>query len=87
MAESIAELRKLSDGELIERHDAHAQRTDVGTNHYLQELYRRDQDRVAKEMLTYTRRITGLTWWIMAMTVLVTVATVSNLVAIVWFGR
>ena len=79
-AETIAELRKLSDEELIERHDALAQHTQVGTNHYLQELYRRDQGRVAREMLTFTR-------WITAMTFAVTLATIVNLVAIAWFGR
>ena len=79
MAETIAELRKLSEEKLIEKHDALAQHTQVGTNHYLQELYRRDQDRVTNTMLTYTR-------WITAMTGVVTVATAANL-AIIWFGR
>ena len=78
MAETIAELRKLSEEKLIEKHDALAQHTQVGTNHYLQELYRRDQDRVTNTMLTYTR-------WITAMTVVVTLTTVANF-AIVLFG-
>lgn len=40
---TIRELRALSKDDLIERHDRLARNTQVGTGHYLQELYRRDQ--------------------------------------------
>lgn len=71
MAETISELRALSDEDLIERHDRHAPNIQVATGHYLQELYRRDQIRLEKVMLTYTRLIT-------AMTAVITVATIIN---------
>jgi hypothetical protein len=54
MSETLAELRSLSDDDLIRRHDELAKRTAVGTNHYLQELSRRDQDRQTRAMLQYT---------------------------------
>jgi hypothetical protein len=68
MAEMLAELRALSDEELIARHDRQAPRTVVGTNHYLVELARRDQDRQTQAMLDLTRSIRTLT-------LIVTVAT------------
>ena len=77
MAETITQLRELSDADLILRHDELAKSTQVGTNHYLQEIYRRDQNRVAEAMLSYTRGIT-------AMTVIITVATVINVAVLVW---
>lgn len=75
-AETIEELRALAEKELIEKHDNLAKNTQVGTNHYLQELYRRDQARVASEMLKYTR-------WITCMTVIVTVTTIINLAVLI----
>ena len=72
MAETISELRALSDEDLIRRHDDHAPNVQVATGHYLQELYRRDQKRGTEAMLSHTRRIT----W---MTVVITVATLINL--------
>ena len=38
MAETISELRALSDDELISRHDDHAPNVQVATEHYLQAL-------------------------------------------------
>ncbi len=72
MAETISELRTLSDDELIRRHDDHAPNVQVATGHYFQELYRRDQKRGTEAMLSYTRRIT----W---MTLAITVATLINI--------
>jgi hypothetical protein len=76
MAESIAQLRALSDSELMQKHDDLAVSTQVGINHYLQELYRRDQNRVADAMLRYTR-------WLTAMTAIMTAMTVINLAVLV----
>lgn len=72
MSESIKLLRELSEDELIKKHDAVAMATAVGTNHYLTELARRDQDRQTKAMLRYT-------WWITLMTGIMTITTIINI--------
>jgi hypothetical protein len=77
MAETIAELRELSDDEIIRRHDQKASNTGVGTHHYLAELARRDQDRASDVMLAYTRQIK-------IMTVIVTVATIISTLLVAW---
>jgi len=74
MAETVAELRALSDEELVTRHDQQALRTAVGTNHYLDELARRGQERQNDRMLEYTLSIERLTR-------VVTIATIVNVVA------
>lgn len=76
MSETIAQLRNLSDERLIEKHDAQAAHAGVSINHYLQELYRRDQKQVADTMLKYTR-------WITAMTFIITAATIVSVVVLV----
>lgn len=73
MSETLAELRALSDDELVGRHDQLAKHTVVGTNHYLQELTRRDQDRQTQAMLRHTR-------WVTVMTGVITIATIVNVV-------
>lgn len=76
MSEPLKELRQLSDEELIKRHDKEASRTEVGINHYLTELARRDQDRATLAMLEYTRQIKR-------MTLVMTIATVVNLIVFI----
>ena len=62
-------------------HDAAAEHTMVGTNHYLRELERRDQDRQTQAMVRYTR-------WITLMTSVTTVATLVNIgIAVVALSR
>jgi hypothetical protein len=73
MAETLKELRGLSDNEVIAHHDRAAPNVSVTTGHYLQELARRDQDRQTRAMLRYTL-------WIAAMTGVVSVATIVNVV-------
>lgn len=73
MSESIKILRELSDDILIQRHDERAKSTTVGTNHYLAELARRDQDKQTKAMLKYT-------WWITLMTGIMTISTIINII-------
>jgi hypothetical protein len=73
MSETLKELRDLPDKELIRRHDDLAGKTVVGTQHYLAELARRDGDRSLKVMAR-------LTWVIVAMTAVVTIATLANVV-------
>jgi hypothetical protein len=75
MSEPLKELYALPDDELVKRHDEHAQHTQVGTNHYLRELERRDRDRQTRAMLRCTR-------WITVMTVVMTICTIINLVAV-----
>jgi hypothetical protein len=72
MAETIAELRSLSD-EIIRRHDARAANTAVGTQHYLDELARRDAERQGKRMEALTRSMYVLS-------VDVTIATIVGVV-------
>lgn len=61
MAKTIAELRTLSDDELIEQHDKLAESTQIGTGFYLAELERRQADRQSRQMLRLTWVVTGLT--------------------------
>jgi len=68
MSETLHELRSLPDEELIKRHDSLASHTCVGTNHYLGELARRDQDRQTQAMLRYTCWITVMTCLMLACT-------------------
>jgi len=73
MAETLAELRALSDADLVREHDALATQTAVGTEHYLQELERREQHRQTDKMLRYTT-------WVTVMTLVITIATLVNVV-------
>jgi len=75
MSEILKELRSLSDEKIIEAHDKLAQHTQVGVNHYLSEIARREQHHQTEVMLRYTK-------WIMIMTPVVTVATIINLVLV-----
>ena len=72
MSETVEQLRALTDEELVRRHDHHAQRTVVGTQHYLDELNRRYQERQTASMLRFTK-------WITIMTIIITVATLANI--------
>lgn len=71
MAHSIAELKKLSDAELIRQHDEEATHTVVGTAYYVDELRYRQQARLTRVMLWLTIVITVLTG-------IVTIATLHN---------
>lgn len=73
MVEKLAELRQMSDDEVVGLYDRQAQNTSVGLNHYRDELLRRDQEKQTEIMLTYTRQIR----W---MTVVVTISTVINVI-------
>ena len=70
-AQTWADLKALSDDELIARHDAQSGSTVVGTNHYLDELRYREQSRIALNVACFTKQI----WWL---TLIVTLATVVN---------
>jgi len=82
MAETLTELRARSDDDLVREHDRLARQTVVGTQHYLQELARREQHRQTDEMLRYTRMMLRYTRWVAIMTVVITIATVVNIVVL-----
>ncbi len=87
MAETIAQLRELSDDNLIQQHDVLAKSTVVGTAHYLDELHRRDQQKTSEEMLEYTRAMDRMTKRITLLAVITTVATLITTVKVIvdWF--
>lgn len=62
MSETIADLRAMSDDQLIDNHDRHASGTVVGTRHYLDELRHRDAARSEQRMIALTAQIRTLTW-------------------------
>ncbi|OYU19229.1 MAG: hypothetical protein CFE34_06420 [Rhodobacteraceae bacterium PARR1] len=61
MAETVAELKKLSDEELVRRHDERATSTVVGTAHYLDELRSRENARLSRSVERITKYIFWLT--------------------------
>jgi len=71
MAHSIEELKKLSDDELIRKHDEEAKNTVVGTQYYVDEIRYREQAKLTSVMLRLTVAIFVLTG-------IVTVATLYN---------
>ncbi|HRB20105.1 MAG TPA: hypothetical protein PLB54_00110 [Nitrosomonas sp.] len=76
MSQSIEQLRKLTDDEVIALHDIIATRTDVGVQFYLDEINRREQNKQTELMVKFTKQILRLT-------IIITVLTVINLVAVI----
>lgn len=76
VAPKIAQLRRMSDDDLIAKHDEAVDKvgSEPGVSYYLEELARRGQVRQADDMLGYTRRMDR-------MTLVVTIATIINLMA------
>ena len=71
MAETYQELQKLNDEELIKEYDDRAKQTDFQPDFYLDELNRRRQDRL-------TKQIKNMTAFIAVLTGVVTLATLVN---------
>jgi hypothetical protein len=71
MIPTYEQLGSLSDQDLIDRYDAAAQRTVVGTDFYLDELNRRAQARQSTAILELTRQVRNLT-------VIITLLTIIN---------
>jgi hypothetical protein len=71
MIPNYEELQGLSDQDLIERYNAAAQNTVVGTGFYTEELSRRKTDRQNSEMLKINQSMK-------TMTILITILTVVN---------
>lgn len=72
LAKTLTELEKMTDEELKDGHYQAAQNTVVGVNYHLEELR-------VREMAGYARRMDLLTKCIGGMTLVVTVATILNL--------
>lgn len=70
MAYTIAELRALSEADLVREHDRIAQTTVLGLNYFRDELNRREQDKQTRIMVRLTWVITWLTALILVLTVL-----------------
>ena len=67
------DLKKISDEELIELHDKRDVNTIYGTQYYLDELARRSNEKINRQMLKFTR-------WITAMTAIMLLSTIVNVV-------
>lgn len=76
-APTLRQLQAMSDDQLVEAYDAHAQNTVVGTGFYLEELRSREMEHMTRQMLHLTR-------WIAGFTFVVTVATIINVVLVAW---
>jgi hypothetical protein len=68
MAVRFSVLRKMPIKELIDNYDKRASYTQVGPSFFLEEIYRRDNEKTNKKMLRYTRWITFMTLVMMATT-------------------
>ena len=75
MSESLERLRTMTTEELVTKHDQLASHTAVGTAHYLAEISRRDDHAKTDAVLRLTR-------WITIMTLVVTAATIANVVLV-----
>jgi hypothetical protein len=61
IALSVQQLKALTDEEIERYHDQEAEHTMVGTQYFLDELGRREQDKLNKEMLELTRDMHRMT--------------------------
>ena len=75
MSQSIEQLRKLSDEEVIELHDRVATNTSVGVQFYLDEIHRREQNKQTDVMVKYTKQI-------LLLTIAIGILTFINVVAV-----
>ena len=76
MSENLGRLRTMSMEDLIKKHDQVATHGAVSVAHYLSEISRRDNQLINDRMLNLTR-------WITLMTVVVTAATIVNVIIVV----
>jgi len=88
-AGSVAELRTLSDDDLIHLHDEQARHTVVGVSYYLEELARRDAARQAEALVDVSQRLERasaesgqrlerVTWVLVWLTVAIAALTLVN---------
>jgi CHASE3 domain sensor protein len=78
MSEKIAELRALTDDDIVQRHDAHATNTVTSVSFYLDELRRREQVRAIEASNRLARRAF---WLGVTNTVLALVAVIATVIA------
>lgn len=79
MSYSIAQMRAMTDEQLIAEHDEHARNTVVATGYYLEELQRREQTRAIEASERLARVAVRLSW---ASAVLSGVAVVVAVIAL-----
>jgi len=65
---TYSELKAMSDETLIERYDLLGEHAHVGTGFYLDELMRREQQRLSEQMLGFTRQMRSMTIVILVLT-------------------
>ena len=94
--EGMAELRRLSEDELMVRYDAcmvEAHGADLldlrmlfmeRARRYADELRRREEERQGERMEVLTRSLNHLTKWIVGLTVLVAIATIMGVALTAW---
>jgi hypothetical protein len=76
MSQSIEQLRKLTDDEVIALHDTVATHTQVGVQFYLDEINRREQNKQTDLMVKYTKQMLWLTIFVAALTVINVIAVI-----------
>lgn len=76
MSQSIEQLRKLTDDEVIALHDTVAAHTQVGVQFYLDEINRREQNKLTDLMVKYTKQMLWLTIFVAALTVINVIAVI-----------
>ena len=79
MSYSLKDLRSVPTEELIAMHDKLASWTQPSVSYCLGEIKRRDDEKTNAEMLEISRQMRRHSRWITAMTVVITVATIANL--------
>jgi hypothetical protein len=94
--EGLDEVRRLSEDELMVRHDAcmvEAYQADLldlrmlfieRAQRYAAELTRKENARQGKRMEALTRSLNRLTWWIVGLTVLIAIATLVGVGLTAW---
>jgi len=76
MSQSIEQLRKLTDDEIIALHDRVANNTVVGVQFFLDEINRREQNKQTDLMVKYTKQMLWLTVFVAALTVINVIAVI-----------
>ena len=85
LACTFAELTRLSENDLIAKHDQMVEHVETDVNYYLEELRHRRMERLVKEQSHIAAKMERFTKWVAAMTCVVTVATIFT--AVVSFFR
>ena len=77
---TYAELRQLSEDDLIRHHDAATEHVHVGLNYFIEELARRRTERQSDSLVRMTGTIERLTKWIAGLTGAAVLVTGVNLI-------